>query len=60
VFNINTETCNQCGDVVKVIANIEDQAVIKQILDHLENRVESSQPLPHPARAQPQDTGLDP
>ena len=39
VFKIDIETCNQCGGAVKVIASIEDPAVIKQILD---------QPAPQP------------
>jgi hypothetical protein len=35
VFNIDIETCNQCGGSVKVIACIEDPEVIRKILDHL-------------------------
>ena len=35
------ETCEQCGSAVKVIAYIEDPVVIKQILDHLDNRAKS-------------------
>jgi hypothetical protein len=38
VFNIDVDTCDQCGGVVKVIACIEDPSVIKKILDHLENK----------------------
>ncbi len=29
VFKIDIETCNQCGGAVKVIASVEDPAVIK-------------------------------
>jgi len=36
VFNIDIETCSACGDTMKVIACIEDQAVIDQILQHLQ------------------------
>ncbi len=43
VFNIDIETCCVCGGVVKVIACIEDPIVIKQILDHLEHKVEASE-----------------
>ena len=43
VFNIDIETCSVCGGGVKVIACIEDPIVIKQILDHLEHKVEASE-----------------
>ena len=36
VFKIEIETCEHCGGAVKMIASIEDPAVIKQILEHLE------------------------
>jgi len=36
VFQIDIETCSQCGGEVRIIASIEDPAVIKQILAHLE------------------------
>ena len=35
VFNIDIESCAKCGGTVKVIASIEDPAVIKKILAHL-------------------------
>ena len=35
VFNIDIETCSECGGAVKVIACIEDPVVIKKILAHL-------------------------
>jgi len=41
---------------VKVIASVEDPAVIKQILDHIEQHSESVQPKSHPVRALPQNT----
>ena len=36
VFNIDIETCRECGGAVKVIACIEDPAVIQKILGHLD------------------------
>ncbi len=38
VFNIDIETCSECGGVVKIIACIEDPAVIQKILDHLQEK----------------------
>jgi hypothetical protein len=43
VFNIDIETCSACGGAMKVIACIEDPAVIKQILDHLKEKGESQE-----------------
>ena len=55
VFKIELETCEHCGGAVKVIASIEDPAVIKQILDHLKRRAEAATPVFRPfARAPPQ------
>jgi len=53
VFKIDIETCEHCGGAVKVIACIEDPAVVKRILDHLEQRPESNATRTHPARAPP-------
>ena len=38
VFNIDIETCVQCGGAMKVIACIEDQLVIDKILAHLKKK----------------------
>ena len=55
VFKVDIETCEHCGGAVKVIASIEDPAVIKQILAHLERRTEPATPVFRPfARAPPQ------
>jgi hypothetical protein len=55
VFNIDIETCMQCGGPVKVIACIEDPVVIKRILDHLKEKAETNVPDPLPeSRAPPQ------
>jgi hypothetical protein len=35
VFAIDVETCRQCGGKLRVIASIEEPAVIERILDHL-------------------------
>ena len=44
VFNIDIDTCNECGGAVKVIACIEDPTVIKKILSYLK-RQKSGQSL---------------
>lgn len=58
VFNIDIETCGECGGVVKVIpkalaalsgqalACIEDPVVIKKVLDHLMKKPKQTNPLP--------------
>lgn len=50
-FKIDTETCEQCGGAVKVIACIEAPVLVKRILDHLEQRPESNATRTHSARA---------
>ncbi len=56
VFNIDVETCVQCGGSVKVIACIEDQPVIDKILSHLrkKDRLPTHPDLLPEARAPPQ------
>jgi len=54
VFNIDIETCEACGNTVKVIACIEDPVVIKKILDHLKETESSNSSLSPPVRAPPQ------
>ncbi len=41
VFNIDIQTCSECGGAVKVIACIEDPMVIEKILTHLNEKVTS-------------------
>ena len=48
VFKIDIETCGTCGGRMKVIAGIEDPAVIKRILAHLDNRQGVGQHVEHP------------
>lgn len=43
IFNINIETYSECSGAMKVIACIEDPEVIKQFLDYLEQKVETSE-----------------
>lgn len=51
VFGIDIETCPQCAGRMKIIAAIEDPAVIKKILEHL--GLPSKPPKPWPARGPP-------
>lgn len=54
VFNIDIETCRECGGAVKIIACIEDPVVIKKILTHLKEKTTLAQPIERPkSRAQP-------
>jgi hypothetical protein len=53
-YLIDIETCRECGGAMKVIACIEDAAVIKKILDHLKTKDETREPFPLPeSRAPP-------
>jgi len=38
VFNIDIETCDKCGGDVRIIASIEDPAVISTILAYLDEK----------------------
>jgi hypothetical protein len=42
VFDIDIETCSECGGDVKIIASIEDLMVIRKILAHLDDNATSS------------------
>ena len=60
VFNIDIETCRECGGVVKVIACIEDPVVIAKILTHLNRKAASAGTGLLPAsRAPPQASLFD-
>jgi hypothetical protein len=48
VLKIDVETCRVCGGTARVIACIEDPVVIKQIVDHLKHKAETSEPSPLP------------
>ena len=60
VFNIDIEVCSKCGGAAKVIACIEDPAVIDKILTHLDKKTASVEPgtLP-PSRAPPRVSLFD-
>ena len=53
VFAIDIETCRNCGGKLRVIASIEEPAVIERILEHLGHTAEPADPA-HPRRAPPQ------
>ena len=38
VFNIDIETCRECGGAVKIIACIEERVAINRILTHLKEK----------------------
>lgn len=38
VFDIDIETCSECGGDVRIIVSIEDPAVIRTILAHLDKK----------------------
>jgi rRNA maturation protein Nop10 len=58
VFNIDIETCSACGGDVKIIACIEDPAVIKKILAHLDEKALSASPGRLPECRAPPGAGL--
>ena len=52
VFNIDIQTCSACGGAVKVIACIQDPAVIEKILTHLQEKIVPKGPsAPKPGTA---------
>ena len=55
VFGIDIESCPACGGAVRIIACIEDPAVIEKILTHLDVKAANSEvPRLPPCRAPPQ------
>jgi len=55
VFNIDIETCEKCKGPVKIIACVEDPAVIEKILKHLKARaISNNSAQPPPGRGPPQ------
>jgi hypothetical protein len=52
VFAIEIERCWRCGGRLRVIASIEDEAVIERILDHL-GSTRAALDLSHASRAPP-------
>ncbi|MFM8516368.1 MAG: IS91 family transposase, partial [Nevskiaceae bacterium] len=41
VFGIDVESCARCGKAVRVIASIEEPALIERILAHVRGKTES-------------------
>jgi len=58
VFNIDIETCSECGGAVKIIASIEDPAVIRKILAHLDEKAATAVTAQLPPCRAPPATGL--
>ena len=56
VFRIDIETCAYCGGVVKIIACIQDPAVIRRILAHLQRRPSAAHGQPPQAPRAPPST----
>ncbi len=58
VFNIDVERCRVCGGKARVIAAIEDKAIIDKILTHLDNKMPCAQTVPLPQVRAPPAAGL--
>jgi hypothetical protein len=54
VFDIDITVCEACGGRVRIIACIEDPAVIRRILKHLERTLPAHTAQPHIPRGPPQ------
>jgi hypothetical protein len=57
LFAIDIETCRQCGGRLRVVASIEEPALIARILGHLGRAADAADPA-HPSRAPPEQTRL--
>ena len=56
MFNIDIETCRECGGAVRIIACIDDPVVIDEILTHLQEKLTPAPAGLRPAsRAPPAD-----
>jgi len=58
VFNIDIENCEKCQGPVKIIACVEDPAVIAKILKHLKEKAVSSNTVKLPPERAPPQMGL--
>jgi hypothetical protein len=58
VFGIDIETCPACGGALRIIACIEDPAVINKILTHLDTKDASTAPARLPPSRGPPQAGL--
>jgi 23S rRNA U2552 (ribose-2'-O)-methylase RlmE/FtsJ len=57
VFGIDIETCAVCGGALRIIARIEDPAVINKILTHLDGKNACAKPARLPPRRAPPQAG---
>ena len=53
MFNVDIETCARCGGPMKIVAIIEDPAVTKAILAHLDKTASRTPVLPPADEARP-------
>ena len=58
VFGIDIETCTACGGPMRIIACIEDPAVIKAILAHLTSKARPMHALRLPLGRGPPGPGV--
>ena len=58
VFNIDIETCTECGGEVRIIASIEDPEVIRKILAHMDEKITLTGTGILPETRAPPSTGL--
>jgi len=58
VFDIDIETCSECGGDVKIIACIEDPVVIRKILAHLDEKAVTAAMVRLPQCRAPPTKGL--
>ena len=58
VFNIDIERCDVCGKKMKVMACIEDPAVINKILDHLKKQIPATKKYAIPEGRSPPQRSL--
>ena len=58
IFGIDIETCSACGGAVRIIACIEDPAIIEKILAHLNANAPELDATRHPPVCAPPQRGL--
>ncbi len=61
VFGIEIDTCERCGGKLKIIASVEDPAVVGKSLAHLEQSAAPAAGFApaHPVRGPPEQGALD-
>ena len=58
VFNIDIETCRECGGAARIIACIDDPVVIEKILTHLDQKGALAEVFRQPRCRAPPQAGL--